>query len=88
MAVVCLFERCLCACASYPQLWCRYARYLEAAGDVDAARAVVQRGLVVYCKRAPAMHLFAARFEERAGKPEAARNVLAKLTSDVAPRAT
>jgi pre-mRNA-processing factor 39 len=43
------------------EFWCRYVRYLEGIGSVENAEGAVQRATLVYCKKRPEMHLFAAR---------------------------
>ena len=59
-----------CCCAEY---WTRYARHLEASGDIERARAAVQRAALVHCKQQHTAHLYAALFEERHGNADAAR---------------
>ncbi|MEW5305438.1 MAG: hypothetical protein WDW36_007977 [Sanguina aurantia] len=84
-AIVMLYERCLVACASYPEFWMRYIRYLEAAGDIEGADSALQRALQVHCKRRPATHLFAARCEELRGGIEQARTRYAYVMTTLAP---
>ena len=74
-----LYERCLIPCASYPALWLRYAKHTERCQGPDAARAVLQRATRVFVKRHVDVHLALARFEERQGDVDAAREVFAHV---------
>ncbi|KAK9866987.1 hypothetical protein WJX84_003162 [Apatococcus fuscideae] len=79
-----LYERCLVPCASYPEFWARYARYLEKR-DLANAQSVVQRATLVHAKRNAETHIFAAHFEERHGRIEEARSSLAHVTTSLSP---
>eukprot|EP00798_Chlamydomonas_sp_ICE-L_P021455 gene21455-28424_t len=68
------YERCLVPCASYPEFWERYATWLESKGLVDIAESAVQRLTSIFCRNKPQAHLFAARFDERRGLFESARD--------------
>ncbi|CAD7699800.1 unnamed protein product [Ostreobium quekettii] len=85
VAAVTLYERCLIACACYPEFWKRYVRYLEA-NDLKLARGALQRATLVYCKRKADMHLFSAHFEERHGNIDEARKVFKHVQTLIAPR--
>ncbi|KAK9805742.1 hypothetical protein WJX73_004772 [Symbiochloris irregularis] len=80
-----LYERCLVPCASYAEYWSRYARYLEDSGDVEGARAAIQRATLVHCKQQPAAHLHAGLFEERHKNIEAARAAIVLAQEKLAP---
>ncbi|KAJ9524287.1 hypothetical protein QJQ45_008511 [Haematococcus lacustris] len=83
---VVVYERCLVACANYPEYWERYVRWLERQGMVAEADAALQRAVLVFCKRRPEIFLFAARYDERHGRVEEARRHLTYLTTELAPR--
>ncbi|CAN1270170.1 Pre-mRNA-processing factor 39-1 [Linum perenne] len=61
--VVKLYERCLIACANYPEYWMRYVLCMEACGSMDIADNALVRATQVF--RQPDIHLFAARFREQ-----------------------
>ncbi|TQE14014.1 hypothetical protein C1H46_000308 [Malus baccata] len=61
--VVKLYERCLIACANYPEYWIRYALCMEASGSMDIANNALARAT----QRQPEIHLFAARSKEQSG---------------------
>ncbi|EFJ41464.1 hypothetical protein VOLCADRAFT_107666 [Volvox carteri f. nagariensis] len=84
-ATVTLYERCLVACANYPEFWQRYVRYLERT-DPQAAKPALERAVMGFCKRRPEIHLFAAHFDERHGDVEGARARYKQLLNSVAPR--
>ncbi|KAF5840473.1 hypothetical protein DUNSADRAFT_16564 [Dunaliella salina] len=84
--VATVYERCLVPCASYPEFWERYVRWLEGKGMEAEARGALQRQVEVFCKTRPEAHLFAARFEERHGRVQEARMLFAHLTGHMAPR--
>jgi hypothetical protein len=63
----------------------RYVRYLEAL-DKPAAKAALDRAVLVYCKRRPEAHLFAASFDERAGDVEGARTRYKHILDVLCPR--
>mmetsp|Transcript_19755 Transcript_19755/g.55127 ORF Transcript_19755/g.55127 Transcript_19755/m.55127 type:complete len:737 (+) Transcript_19755:15-2225(+) len=84
--VATVYERCLVPCASYPEFWERYVRWLEGKGMEAEARGALQRQVEVFCKTRPEAHLFAARFEERHGRAQEARVLYAHLTGHMAPR--
>lgn len=83
--VVHLYERCLVPCASYPEFWIRYARWAQAAGQPERGASALQRGLSVFCKRRPEMHLYAAHVEELRGAAAAARRHYDTVLDDLAP---
>ncbi|KXZ54454.1 hypothetical protein GPECTOR_4g1005 [Gonium pectorale] len=84
-ATVTVFERCLVACANYPEFWQRYVRYLERT-DSASAKAALERAVQGFCKRRPEMHLFAAHYDEQHGDVEGARGRFRHLLTNVAPR--
>ncbi|KAG2435879.1 hypothetical protein HXX76_007074 [Chlamydomonas incerta] len=81
-----VYERCLVACANYPEFWQRYVRYLEARGDEAGAKAALDRGVLVFCKRRPEMHMFAAHWDELHGDVAGARARYVHLLTHVSPR--
>ncbi|CAH1417830.1 unnamed protein product [Lactuca virosa] len=62
-----LYERCLIACANYPEFWIRYVLCMEASGSMDLAENALARATQVFVKRQPEIHLFAARYREHGG---------------------
>jgi hypothetical protein len=67
------------------EFWERYVRYLAASDDTAAALGALQRATQVHCRSKPAMHLFAARFQEQHGDVAAARASLELVTNMLAP---
>lgn len=51
--VVKLYERCLIACANYPEYWIRYVLCMEASGSVDLAKNALARATQVFVKVIP-----------------------------------
>ena len=82
--IVILFERCLVACASYPEFWMRYVLYIEPIDALEATN-VMQRAVQVFCRNKSEMHLFAAHFYERRGDVQNARSAYEDVTSRLAP---
>ena len=48
--VVKLYERCLIACANYPEYWIRYVLCMEASGSMDLANNALARATQVFVK--------------------------------------
>lgn len=82
---VTVYERCLVACACYPDFWKRYVRYMEKS-DVERARGILERATIVHCKAKVDLHLFAAHFDERHGNAEEARKRYKHVQTNLAPR--
>ncbi|GMH37035.1 hypothetical protein BSKO_04908 [Bryopsis sp. KO-2023] len=82
---VTVYERCLVACACYPEFWKRYVRYMEKS-DVERARGILERTTLVHCKSKADLHLFAAHFDERHGNAESARKRFKHVQTTLAPR--
>lgn len=51
--VVKLYERCLIACANYPEYWIRYVLSMEASGSLDLANNALDRATQVFVKVIP-----------------------------------
>ncbi|XP_065875544.1 pre-mRNA-processing factor 39-1 [Euphorbia lathyris] len=83
--VVKLYERCLIACANYPEYWIRYILCMEACASMDLANNALARATQVFVKRQPEIHLFAARFREQSGDVAGARAAYQLLHSEIAP---
>ncbi|GMJ09042.1 hypothetical protein like AT1G04080 [Hibiscus trionum] len=83
--VVKLYERCLIACASYPEYWIRYVLCMEASGSMDLADNALLRATQVFVKRQPEIHLFAARFKEQNGDIPGARAAYQLVHSEISP---
>ncbi|EEF35824.1 Pre-mRNA-processing protein prp39, putative [Ricinus communis] len=83
--VVKLFERCLIACANYPEYWIRYTLCMEASGSMDLASNALARATQVFVKRRPEIHLFAARFREQNGDVPGARAAYQLVHTEIAP---
>lgn len=45
-----LYERCLIACANYPEYWIRYVLCMEASGSMDLADNALARATQVFVK--------------------------------------
>ncbi|DBB06521.1 TPA: hypothetical protein ACH3X1_012070 [Trebouxia sp. C0004] len=82
--IIRLYERCLVACASYPDLWMRYVRWQEISSKA-AAQVALERATSVHCKRRPEIQLFAAHFHERHGNLDTARALFRLVTERLAP---
>lgn len=48
--VVKLYERCIIACANYPEYWIRYVLCMEASGSMDLADNALARATQVFVK--------------------------------------
>ncbi|XVF32328.1 hypothetical protein REPUB_Repub17cG0072300 [Reevesia pubescens] len=83
--VVKLYERCLIACANYPEYWIRYVLCMEASGRMDLADNSIARATQVFVKRQPEIHLFAARFKEQNGDIPGARAAYQLVHSEISP---
>ncbi|GLU07813.1 hypothetical protein SLE2022_247590 [Rubroshorea leprosula] len=83
--VVKLYERCLIACANYPEYWIRYILCMEANGSKDLADNALARATQVFVKRQPEIHLFAARFKEHNGDVEGARAAYQLVHAEISP---
>ncbi|XP_058207837.1 pre-mRNA-processing factor 39-1-like [Rhododendron vialii] len=83
--VVKLYERCLIACANYPEYWIRYVLCMEASGSMDLANNALARATQVFVKRQPEIHLFAARFKEHSGDVPGARASYQLVHSEISP---
>lgn len=83
--VVKLYERCLIACANYPEYWIRYVLCMEASGSMELAINALTRATQVFVKKQPEIHLFAARFKERSGDILGARSQFELLYSEISP---
>eukprot|EP00262_Sarcandra_glabra_P008148 TRINITY_DN213_c0_g1_i1.p1 TRINITY_DN213_c0_g1~~TRINITY_DN213_c0_g1_i1.p1 ORF type:complete len:576 (+),score=118.86 TRINITY_DN213_c0_g1_i1:261-1988(+) len=83
--VVKLYERCLIACANYPEYWIRYVLCMEASGSMELANNALARATQVFVKRQPEIHIFAARFKEQSGDISGARAEYQLLYSEVSP---
>ncbi|CAM8971238.1 unnamed protein product [Rhodiola kirilowii] len=83
--VVKLYERCLVACANYPEYWIRYIRCMEANGNMEIANNALARATQVFVKRQPEIHLFAAQFKEQLGDILEARAAYQLVHSEISP---
>ncbi|KAL5996845.1 hypothetical protein ACLOJK_007767 [Asimina triloba] len=83
--VVKLYERCLVACANYPEYWIRYVLCMEASGSMELANNALARATQVFVKRQPEIHIFAARFKEQNGDIGGARAEYQMLSSELSP---
>ncbi|KAJ9543270.1 hypothetical protein OSB04_022977 [Centaurea solstitialis] len=83
--VVKLYERCLIACANYPEYWIRYILSMEASGSMDLAENALARATQVFVKRQPEIHLFAARFREHGGDIAGARASYQLVHTEISP---
>ncbi|KAI7983664.1 Pre-mRNA-processing factor 39 [Camellia lanceoleosa] len=83
--VVKLYERCLIACANYPDYWIRYVLCMETSGSMDLANNALARATQVFVKRQPEIHLFAARFKEHSGDIPGARSAFQLVHTEISP---
>ncbi|CAJ1899427.1 unnamed protein product [Sphenostylis stenocarpa] len=83
--IVKLYERCVIACANYPEYWIRYVLCMEASGRMDLANNVLARATQVFVKRQPEIHLFCARFKEQNGDIDGARAAYQLVHSETSP---
>ncbi|XP_057964062.1 pre-mRNA-processing factor 39-1 isoform X2 [Malania oleifera] len=83
--VVKLYERCLIACANYPEYWIRYVLCMEASRSMDLANNALARATQVFVKRQPEIHLFAARFKEQNRDIEGARAAYQLVHTEISP---
>ncbi|KAG8640258.1 hypothetical protein MANES_13G040100v8 [Manihot esculenta] len=83
--VVKLYERCLIACANYPEYWMRYVLCMENCGSMDLANNALARATQVFVKRQPEIHLFAARFREQSGDIPGARAAYQLVHTEITP---
>ncbi|XP_042517188.1 pre-mRNA-processing factor 39-like isoform X1 [Macadamia integrifolia] len=83
--IVKLYERCLIACANYPEYWIRYVLCMEASGSLDLANNALTRATQVFVKRQPEIHLFAARFKEQTGDVAGACAAYQLVHSGISP---
>ncbi|KAG9446828.1 hypothetical protein H6P81_012956 [Aristolochia fimbriata] len=83
--VVKLYERCLIACANYPEYWIRYVLCMEASGSMELACNALARATEVFVKRQPEIHIFAARFKEQSGDVSGARSEYQLVHSELSP---
>ncbi|XP_010556865.1 PREDICTED: pre-mRNA-processing factor 39-like [Tarenaya hassleriana] len=83
--VVKLYERCMIACANYPEFWIRYVLSMEANGSMDLAENALARATQIFVKRQPEIHLFAARFKEQNEDITGARAAYQLVHSEISP---
>lgn len=80
-----LYERCLIACANYPEYWVRYVQRLDFEGKTELALDALHRATVTFVKRRPEIHIFAARYREQQGDVKGARASYEVLRNDLEP---
>ncbi|CAI8614389.1 unnamed protein product [Vicia faba] len=83
--IVKLYERCVIACANYPEYWIRYVLCMEASESMDLANNVLARASQVFVKRQPEIHIFCARFKEQAGDIVGARAAYHLVHTEISP---
>ncbi|KAL3029130.1 hypothetical protein AAZX31_03G148500 [Glycine max] len=83
--IVKLYERCVIACANYPEYWIRYVLCMEASGSMDLANNVLARATQVFVKRQPEIHIFCARFKEQTGDIDGARAAYQLVHTETSP---
>ncbi|PFH62553.1 hypothetical protein XA68_13135 [Ophiocordyceps unilateralis] len=73
---VCLYERCLVACALYDEFWFRYARWMSAQpGKTNEVRHIYIRASLYVPISRPGIRLQWAFFEEAQRRPDVARDL-------------
>ncbi|XP_021848523.1 pre-mRNA-processing factor 39-1 [Spinacia oleracea] len=80
-----LYERCLVACANYPEYWIRYVMFMEGSGSIDLADNALARATQVFVKRQPEIHLFTARIKEQRGDVPGARGAYQLVHTEISP---
>lgn len=80
-----LYERCLIACANYPEYWVRYVQRMDVEGKPELALDALHRATVIFVKRRPEIHIFAARYREEQGDLKGARASYEVLRNDLEP---
>ncbi|KAL6648586.1 hypothetical protein ACP70R_012810 [Stipagrostis hirtigluma subsp. patula] len=85
MEVIKLYERCVIACASYPEFWIRYVKCMEDKGSLELASNALTRATHVFVKKQPEIHLFSAHFKELNGDVAGAREEYQHLYSELCP---
>ncbi|KAI4364099.1 hypothetical protein MLD38_020236 [Melastoma candidum] len=80
-----LYERCLIACASYPEYWIRYIKCMEGHGSMDLAENALLRATQVFVKRQPEIHLFSAWFKEHRHDVDGARAAYQLVHTEISP---
>ncbi|KAJ4370642.1 hypothetical protein N0V83_005163 [Neocucurbitaria cava] len=71
-----LYERCLVACALYPEFWLRYARWMFSQGKEENTRLIYMRASCIFVPiSAPAVRLNWALFEEKLGRISVSRDI-------------
>ncbi|CAL0310404.1 unnamed protein product [Lupinus luteus] len=83
--IVKLYERCVIACANYPEYWIRYVLCMEANKSMDLANNVLARATHVFVKRQPEIHLFSARFKEENEDITGARAAYQLVHAEISP---
>jgi len=79
-----LYERCLVACALYEEFWLRYARWMFAQGKEEDTRLIYMRASCIFVSISrPAIRLQWARFEEKLGRVEVARDIHLAILEEV-----
>ncbi|KAK3024027.1 hypothetical protein RJ639_044129, partial [Escallonia herrerae] len=68
-----LYEKCLIACASYPEFWMRYVEFMETKEGRELANFALEQATQTFLKIVPVIHLFNARFKEKIGDVRGAR---------------
>lgn len=71
-----LYERCLVACALYPEFWLRFARWMLSLGKEENTRIIYEKASTIFIPiSAPAVRLAYARFEEKHGRYLVSRDI-------------
>ncbi|XP_068473108.1 pre-mRNA-processing factor 39-1 isoform X3 [Phaseolus vulgaris] len=83
--IVKLYERCVIACANYPEYWIRYVLCMEASRSMDLANNVLARATQVFVKRQAEIHIFCARFKEQNGDIDGARAAYQLVHTETSP---
>ncbi|EQK98644.1 mRNA splicing protein (Prp39) [Ophiocordyceps sinensis CO18] len=74
--IVCLYERCLVACAMYDEFWFRYARWMSAqTGKEEETRHIYIRASFYVPVSRPGIRLQWAFFEESNGRADVAQDI-------------
>jgi pre-mRNA-processing factor 39 len=79
-----LYERCLVACALYEEFWLRYARWMFSQSKEEDARLIYMRASCIFVPISrPTIRLNWARFEEKLGRVQVARDIHLAILEEV-----
>ncbi|KAI3966312.1 hypothetical protein MKW92_029808, partial [Papaver armeniacum] len=78
-------ERCIIACANYPEFWERYVLSMKDKGRMDLVNKALTRATQIHVERRTEIRMFTAKFHELSGHIEEARAAYQLLYSGSSP---